>query len=245
MYPPGVGFATGVIVGAAIWGNCNWGGNNVNINVNQYNSFNKTNIQNTNFQHNADHRKGVSYGNQAAAQKDAQGRRERAVRAGARGLWGREQAGAASQQGATAKAQGASAQQGARAGGGESAARSPSASTAAAGARGRRRRRLHRRGIGRFDAGGERTRRGEPRWRRETLMKATPMMAALLAGLAIALSSGAAPSEERKAPPGREGRRRKPPSSGHSRRPRIAVKALVEAVRAGDVEGMVAVIGPK
>jgi len=69
VYAPGVAFATGIVVGAAIWGNCNWGGNNVNINVNNYNRYNKTNIQNTNFQHNAEHRKGVSYGNQAAAQK--------------------------------------------------------------------------------------------------------------------------------------------------------------------------------
>ena len=69
VYAPGVAFATGVIVGAAIWGNCNWGGNNVNINVNRYNNFNKTNIQNTNFQHNAEHRKGVSYRDNATSQK--------------------------------------------------------------------------------------------------------------------------------------------------------------------------------
>jgi len=69
VYPPGVGFATGVIVGAAIWGNCNWGGNEININRNNYNNFNRTNIQNTNFQHNADHRKGVSYRDNATAQK--------------------------------------------------------------------------------------------------------------------------------------------------------------------------------
>ncbi len=75
-YPPGyayggagLAFATGVVVGAAIWGNVNWGGNNVNINVNNYNNFNKTNIQNTNFQHNAEHRKGVSYKDNATAQK--------------------------------------------------------------------------------------------------------------------------------------------------------------------------------
>ena len=69
VYAPGVAFATGIVVGAAIWGNCNWGGNNVNINVNNYNRYNKTNIQNTNFQHNTANRKGVPYGNQAAAQK--------------------------------------------------------------------------------------------------------------------------------------------------------------------------------
>jgi hypothetical protein len=68
-YAPGLAFATGVFVGAAIWGNCNWGGNNVNVNVNRYNNFNKTNISNGNFNHNVDHRKGVAYGNQGAAQK--------------------------------------------------------------------------------------------------------------------------------------------------------------------------------
>ena len=68
-YAPGLAFATGVIVGAAIWGNMNWGGNNVNINVNKYNNFNKTNISNGNFQHNAANRKGVAYRDQGTASK--------------------------------------------------------------------------------------------------------------------------------------------------------------------------------
>ena len=46
--------------GAAIWGNCNWGGSNVDINVNKYNNFNKANINNGNFNHTAEHRKGVA-----------------------------------------------------------------------------------------------------------------------------------------------------------------------------------------
>ena len=52
-YPPGyvaggalLAFAVGVVVGAALWGNCNWGGGDVNINVNRYNNFNQTNISN-------------------------------------------------------------------------------------------------------------------------------------------------------------------------------------------------------
>ena len=69
VYPPGLAFATGVVVGAAIWGNCNWHGNSVNINVNRYNSYNKTNISNNNFQHNTEHRKGVAYKDQGVAQK--------------------------------------------------------------------------------------------------------------------------------------------------------------------------------
>lgn len=81
-YPPGyvagaslISFGVGMAVGAAIWGNCNWNGGNVNVNVNQYNSFNKTNIQNTNWQHNAANRKGVPYRDQATAQKFGQGSR--------------------------------------------------------------------------------------------------------------------------------------------------------------------------
>jgi len=68
-YPPGVAFATGVIVGAAIWGNCNWHGGNVDVNVNHYNSFNKTTINNANWNHNVDHRKGVAYKDQKVAQQ--------------------------------------------------------------------------------------------------------------------------------------------------------------------------------
>lgn len=66
---PGLAFATGVAVGAALWGNCNWHGGDVNVNVNRYNNFNKTNIQNGNWQHNAEHRGAVPYKNQAVAQQ--------------------------------------------------------------------------------------------------------------------------------------------------------------------------------
>ena len=38
-----VGFTAGVIVGGAIWGNCNWGGGDVDIDVNKSNNFNRTN----------------------------------------------------------------------------------------------------------------------------------------------------------------------------------------------------------
>jgi len=72
VYPPGLAFATGIIVGAAIWGNCNWGwggNNNVNVNVNRYNSFNRTNIDNKNWNHNVDHRRGVAYKDQGVAKQ--------------------------------------------------------------------------------------------------------------------------------------------------------------------------------
>jgi len=61
-YPPGyvagtalLSFGLGMAAGAAIWGNCNWGGGDVNINTNNYNSFsqsvNRTDIANERVQH--------------------------------------------------------------------------------------------------------------------------------------------------------------------------------------------------
>jgi len=70
-YPPGyaavgslISFGAGMAVGAALWGGCNWGSSNVDINVNRYNNYNKTNINNGNWNHNSVHRKGVQYNNQ-------------------------------------------------------------------------------------------------------------------------------------------------------------------------------------
>ena len=77
-YPPGyaagnlISFGVGVAVGAAIWGNCNWGRGQVNVNVNNFNSFNRTNISNGNWQHNVDHRKGVPYANSNVAERFGQ-----------------------------------------------------------------------------------------------------------------------------------------------------------------------------
>jgi hypothetical protein len=64
-----IGFATGAVVGAAIWGGANWWGGNVNINANRYNSFNRTNIANGNWNHNVSHRGNVPYRNSATAQR--------------------------------------------------------------------------------------------------------------------------------------------------------------------------------
>ena len=81
-YPPGYvaggalfAFTAGVIVGNALWGNCNWGGNNVSINHNTYNNFNKTNVKTGDWNHNAEHRKGVQYRDQASQQKFGGGQR--------------------------------------------------------------------------------------------------------------------------------------------------------------------------
>ena len=81
-YPPGAAlftFGVGLAIGGALWGNCNWGGGDVNINMNKYNNFNRTDIKNSNWQHNAEHRKGVGYRDQASQQKFGKG----ADRAGA------------------------------------------------------------------------------------------------------------------------------------------------------------------
>jgi hypothetical protein len=61
VYPSGIGFITGVAVGAAIWGGFNWRRHDVNINVNRYNRYNRTTINNGSWHHNPSHRRGVDY----------------------------------------------------------------------------------------------------------------------------------------------------------------------------------------
>ena len=62
-------FGASVAVGAAIWGGANWWNRSVNVNVNRYNSFNRTNIAGGNWNHNVNHRGNVPYRNNATAQK--------------------------------------------------------------------------------------------------------------------------------------------------------------------------------
>lgn len=70
VYPPHVAFHAGIIVGVAIWGGVNWHhGGGVYINVNHYNSFNRTNINNGSWNHNVDHRRGVAYADKNVAQQ--------------------------------------------------------------------------------------------------------------------------------------------------------------------------------
>jgi hypothetical protein len=81
MYYPGgalmTGFAWGVGLAAAgaIFGNCNWGGGDVNINVNKAaninRNFDRTKVQNGKWQHDASHRQGVAYRDNATRQKFA------------------------------------------------------------------------------------------------------------------------------------------------------------------------------
>ena len=77
-YPPGAAlfsFTVGVAIGSALWGGCNWGGGGVYINHNTYNNFNKTNIKNGDWNHNAEHRKGVEYRDKASQDKFGKGQR--------------------------------------------------------------------------------------------------------------------------------------------------------------------------
>ncbi|RDK07688.1 DUF3300 domain-containing protein [Cupriavidus lacunae] len=78
-YPGGAlmtGFAWGVGLAAAgaIFSNCNWGGGDVNINVNKAanidRNFDRTKVQNGNrWQHDGSHRKGVAYRDNATREK--------------------------------------------------------------------------------------------------------------------------------------------------------------------------------
>lgn len=75
-YPPGYvaatslfSFGVGVAVGSALWGNCNWGHGDVDINVNNYNNFNRTAITSGTWEHNVEHRKGVQYRDSVSQQK--------------------------------------------------------------------------------------------------------------------------------------------------------------------------------
>jgi hypothetical protein len=79
-YPPGYvaaasvfSFGVGLAVGAALWGGCNWGRGTVNINVNNYNQFNRTTISNTNWSHNVAHRGAVPYRDAATRQQYGRG----------------------------------------------------------------------------------------------------------------------------------------------------------------------------
>jgi hypothetical protein len=63
------GFGAGFFTGAAIWAGVNWWNRHVNINVNRFNQFNRTNITNANWRHNAAHRGNVPYRNAAVAKQ--------------------------------------------------------------------------------------------------------------------------------------------------------------------------------
>ena len=94
-YPPGYAagaafwsFTAGVIVGGALWGNMGWGGNDINIDIDRQNNFNRNTSRNTDrsttnnkFQHNSEHRKGAAYKDNATAQKYNRGGDAKATQA--------------------------------------------------------------------------------------------------------------------------------------------------------------------
>ncbi|RON24721.1 hypothetical protein BK660_03365 [Pseudomonas brassicacearum] len=60
----GLAFGTGVAIVGALWGECDWGNNDVDIDVERYNNINGNNRINVNqnkWQHNSAHRNGVPY----------------------------------------------------------------------------------------------------------------------------------------------------------------------------------------
>lgn len=77
-YYPGAALATGIAFGIGvgivngIWGGCNWGHGDIDINVNKYNNVNRnnkiTNNQNK-FQHNSANRRGTPYRDSGSQQK--------------------------------------------------------------------------------------------------------------------------------------------------------------------------------
>jgi len=70
-YYPGGAFLAGIVIGAWLWGGCNWGGGGggVYVDHHRYNNFNRTNISDRNWRHNVEHRKGVAYRDQATASR--------------------------------------------------------------------------------------------------------------------------------------------------------------------------------
>ncbi len=72
-YPPvatplvnGFFWGVGLAAAGALWGNVGWGHGDVNINVNRYNNFNRTNISNKNWQHDTSRRGAVPYRDQGS-----------------------------------------------------------------------------------------------------------------------------------------------------------------------------------
>ncbi|MET1077985.1 MAG: DUF3300 domain-containing protein [Pseudomonas sp.] len=71
----GLGFAAGVAIIDSLWGDCNWGSNDIDIDVNRYNNINsnrKINANQNNWKHNAANRNGVPYRDQASREKFSQ-----------------------------------------------------------------------------------------------------------------------------------------------------------------------------
>jgi hypothetical protein len=89
-YPIGAGLVSGMAFAAGVgivgsmwgWGDCNWGGGDVNINANKYNNINRSNIQagratqlpaNGSWRHDPSHRGGVGYRDAGSRQQFQRG----------------------------------------------------------------------------------------------------------------------------------------------------------------------------
>jgi uncharacterized protein DUF3300 len=151
-YPPGyvaggalLGFTAGVIVGGALWGGANWGRGDVNVNVNRYNNFNRTNVANGNWNHNVNHRGAVPYRDQRTSQQ--YGRGQSANAASREQFRGRAEAGQQSIQRGDVSSRDVGGAGGRNAGAGRDSAANRSMSSDRGGASGAR-------GGSAFDAGG-------------------------------------------------------------------------------------------
>lgn len=68
----GLAFGTGVAITNALWGDMNWGGDDIDINVNRYNNINvnsNINASSNRWQHNAVNRDGVPYRDRASREQ--------------------------------------------------------------------------------------------------------------------------------------------------------------------------------
>jgi hypothetical protein len=72
-----IGFGIGYAVGSSWgWSNCNWGHGDIDVNIDRTNNFNRIDrsnkIGNQNWRHNAEHRRGVAYRDNATSQRFGQ-----------------------------------------------------------------------------------------------------------------------------------------------------------------------------
>jgi hypothetical protein len=73
-YYPGGAFLAGIIIGGALWGDCDWGNGGVHVDHHKYNNFNRTNISgDNNWRHDVNHRGGVPYRDQRVAHQYGRG----------------------------------------------------------------------------------------------------------------------------------------------------------------------------
>ena len=142
-YPPGyafgaaaLSFGVGMAVGAAVWGNTNWGGGNVEINNSNYQNYsknvNRSEVANqrvsqnqqgqggnrSQWQHNPEHRQGVQYRDQGTQQRYNRGGSPQATAQSREAFRGRAEQGrqelGGAQGGARGQSPGGGAQGGAR-----------------------------------------------------------------------------------------------------------------------------------